>query len=449
MTFIPNTETDQKSMLKKIGVTRFSDLLDNIPANLLLEGELSLPQPLSELEVMALLQELAQQNKNCQEYTCFLGGGAYDHFIPAVVKHILMRSEFYTAYTPYQPEVSQGTLQAIYEYQSMICELTGMEVANASMYDGGSALAEAVLLACGHTRRNRVLVSKAVNPRYIDIIRTYCRGRQIEVQIADIKNGVTDLDQLQKAMSDELAGVIVQHPNFFGCLEEMSEVSEMAHKHGALFITSNDPISLAVLEPPGACGADIATGEGQSLGNALNFGGPYLGIFAATRKLVRKMPGRIAGRTVDKKGRRGFVLTLQTREQHIRREKATSNICTNQALNALAATVYMALMGKNGLLKIAHYCLQKSHYMANKIKDIDGFYPAFDQPFFKEFVIRTDLPVGEVMDKFLAQKILAGIPLAQYFPEYKNSFLCTVTEKRTRAEIDRYVEILREHLSVS
>ncbi|MBN1999484.1 aminomethyl-transferring glycine dehydrogenase subunit GcvPA [candidate division KSB1 bacterium] len=446
MAFIPNTEADQKLMLEKIGVTRFEDLLDNIPPQLLFDGELNLPAPLSEMEILAHLGEMAQKNKNCEEYVCFLGGGAYDHFIPAVVKHILLRSEFYTAYTPYQPEVSQGTLQAIYEYQSMICELTGMDVANASMYDGGSALAEAVLLACGHTRRARILVSKSVNPRYIQIIRTYCRGRDFQVQLIDTADGITDLNKLDDVLSPDIAGVVVQHPNFFGCLESMPEISEMTHQKGALFITSNDPVSLAVLEPPGNYGADIATGEGQSLGNALNFGGPYLGIFTATRQLIRKMPGRIVGQTVDKKGRRGFVLTLQTREQHIRREKATSNICTNQALNALAATVYMALMGKTGLLKIAQYCLQKSHYMVNKINDIDRFSLAFPQAFFKEFVVQTDLAVNELMEKFLANKIFAGIPLASYFTEYKNSFLCTVTEKRTKAEIDRYLDILREQI---
>lgn len=447
MPFIPLTPKDRQEMLHALGVERFEDLLQAIPRHLLFKGDLRLPSPLSEMEVMTLLRRLSQQNDNCEDNICFLGGGAYDHYVPAPVKHILSRSEFYTAYTPYQPEVSQGTLQAIYEYQTMICELTGMDVANASMYDGGTSLAEAVLLASGHTRRNKVLISSTVNPRYVDIIRTYTQGQDIELVLIAQKEGVTDVDALKAAADENLAAVVIQHPNFFGNLEDMAPISQITHDNGALFITSNDPISLALLEPPGSYGTDIATGEGQSLGNPLNFGGPYLGIFTSTKALVRKIPGRLVGETTDQKGRRGFVLTLQTREQHIRREKATSNICTNNGLNALAATVYMALMGKNGLKKVAELSLQKSHYLASKINELNGFKLKFDQPFFKEFVVETTFPVDKVLQKLLEAGIFAGIPLANYFPEMENCFLCAVTEKRTKDEIDYFVTKLREQFN--
>ncbi|NOY58050.1 MAG: aminomethyl-transferring glycine dehydrogenase subunit GcvPA [Calditrichaeota bacterium] len=444
MGFVPNTKDDQKAMLKKIGVEKFQDLLSEIPPELLFEGDLELPQPMSEMEVMAHLRDLANKNENCEDNICFLGGGAYDHFIPAAVKHIVSRPEFYTAYTPYQPEVSQGTLQAIYEYQTMICELTGMDVANDSVYDGGSALAEAMLLACGYTRRKEILVSAAVNPNYLEIIKTYSVGRDIAVKVIDWVDGATDLNKLADSLSENTAAVIVQHPNFFGYLEDVDEISELTHKHGALFVTSNDPISLAILKPPSEYGTDIVTGEGQSLGNPLNFGGPYLGIFAATKALLRKIPGRIVGRTLDRQGKDGFVLTLQTREQHIRREKATSNICSNEALNALAATVYMALMGKNGLRKVAELCLQKSHHLAGKISELDGFEQKFKRPFFKEFVIASEHPVEDVLAGARERKIFAGIHLAKFDDLLKDSFLCTVTEKRTRKEMDKLIHILGE-----
>jgi len=444
MGFVPNTKDDQKAMLKKIGVEKFEDLLSDIPPELLFQGDLKLPQPMSEMEVMTHLRDLGNKNENCEDNICFLGGGAYDHFIPAAVKHIISRPEFYTAYTPYQPEVSQGTLQAIYEYQSMICELTGMDVANDSVYDGGSALAEAMLLACGYTRRKEILVSAAVNPNYVEIIKTYSVGRDIAVKVIDWVDGATDLNKLADSLSENTAAVIVQHPNFFGYLEDVDEISELTHKFGALFVTSNDPISLAILKPPSEYGTDIVTGEGQSLGNSLNFGGPYLGIFAATKALIRKIPGRIVGRTLDRQGKDGFVLTLQTREQHIRREKATSNICSNEALNALAATVYMALMGKNGLRKVADLCLQKSHYLAGKINELNGFEQKFKRPFFKEFVIASERPVQDVLEKAMEQKIFAGIHLAGFDALLKDSFLCTVTEKRTRKEMDKLIHILGE-----
>ncbi len=446
MGFIPNTKSDKKEMLDSIGVDSFSELIDNIPQALQFKGELKLPEALSEFQIMKHMSELSAKNSNCLENVCFLGGGAYDHYVPSVVKHLLSRSEFYTAYTPYQPEVSQGTLQTIYEFQTMICELTGMDVANASVYDGGSALAEAMLLSTGYTKRNTVLLSGALNPNYVDIIKTYAHGREINVILVPVENGITDISALKNQINDQVAAVIVQHPNFFGSLEEMQELSDITHQAGALFVTSNDPISLAILEPPASYGADIATGEGQALGNALNFGGPYLGLFAAKQNLVRLMPGRIVGKTVDKNNKSGFVLTLQTREQHIRREKATSNICTNQGLVALAATIYMALMGKNGLPKIADLCLQKSHYLFDKLCAIPGIEPVFDRPFFKEFVIRinSNKPVSEYIELLSNKGFLAGIELKPYFDNMDNTLLIAVTEKRTKQEMDEFCSAIEE-----
>ena len=444
MTFVPHTEADKNKMLQKSVVEKFEDLLENISSELLYNGELNLPPAMSEMEVMSHLRELAAENQNCADNICFLGGGAYDHFIPAAVKHITSRSEFYTAYTPYQPEVSQGTLQAIYEYQTMICELTGMDAANASMYDGGSALAEAALLACGHTRRQEIIVTSTVHPNYRDIIRTYCVGRNIVIHEIPFDNGTTDLNKLKEMVSEKTAAVIIQHPNFLGCLEEMDDISELVHQYGALLITSNDPISLALLKSPGEYNADIVTAEGQGLGNPMNFGGPYLGIFAVKKELIRKMPGRIVGQTKDLNGKRGFVLTLQTREQHIRRDKATSNICTNQGLMALAATVYLSLIGKNGLKHIAEMCLQKSHYLAENINKIDGFGIKFEKPFFKEFVIQTSDPTDDIITNLEKRKIFAGIPLEKYYKGLKNNFLCAVTEKRTKKELDFFIQSLKE-----
>ncbi|MFQ5825404.1 MAG: aminomethyl-transferring glycine dehydrogenase subunit GcvPA [bacterium] len=440
MPFIPNTDEDRKAMLKTIGVDSFEELISNIPENLRVIGELNLPKPLSEYEVVKELKSIAEKNNHTQEFISFLGGGAYDHYIPAAVDHIISRPEFFTAYTPYQPEVSQGTLQTIYEYQTMICELTGMDASNASMYDGGSALAEATLVAISETGRNQVLVSKALHPNYIKIIRTYCKGQGFEVTEIDLADGTTNLKDLKEKISDKTAAVIIQHPNFLGILEEMQEFSDITHKFGALFISFNDPISLGILTPPGEYGADIVIGEGQCLGNSLNFGGPYLGIFAVKENLIRRMPGRIAGATVDRQGRRGFVLTLQTREQHIRREKATSNICTNQALNALAATVYLALLGKQGIKEVAMQCLQKSHYLAGQISRLDGYRLKYNQPFFKEFVVETPIPPQQIIDALLKKRIIAGINLHDYEFGLDSCLLIAVTEKRNKNEMDLLVE---------
>jgi len=373
-----------------------------------------------------------------------LGGGAYDHFIPAIVDHIISRSEYYTAYTPYQAEVSQGTLQTIYEFQSLICELTGMDVSNASMYDGATATAEAALLAHAHTGRVEVLVAGSLNPNYRKVINTYCGSIKMKVSTLPSVEGLIDVEETKKKLSDKVASVIIQIPNFFGLLEDVLKIEPLVHSVGALLVLVCDPISLGIFKTPGEYNADIAVGEGQALGGNLNLGGPYLGYFAAKRFLVRRMPGRIVAATTDTRGQKGFVMTLQTREQHIRREKATSNICTNEALCALSACVYLSIMGKLGIRKVAELCLQKSHYAAEQISRIDGFKKRFDALFFKEFVIETPLPPKKVIRSLLKRGIFAGVDLGLFDRKLKNQLLICVTEKRTKEEIDRLVDELRK-----
>ena len=397
--YIANTRIQQEDMLKEMGLGSMEDLFSDIPDEVRLRRKLNLPDPLSEPELVSFMRRLAKKNHNGNEYACFLGAGAYDHFIPSVVDHLISRQEFYTAYTPYQPEISQGTLRSIFEYQTMICELTGMDVANASMYDGASALGEAALMACTAVKRNKVLVARTVHPESREVINTYCKFKGIEVVEFGFRDGQIDLEDLESRMSSDTAAVIVQNPNFFGVIELLKEAGEIAHRHKALLIASVDPISLALLKPPGEAGADIVVGEGQSLGNPLNFGGPYLGFFAVEKKFMRKMPGRIVGETVDNLGRRGYVLTLQTREQHIRREKATSNICSNQALCALAATIYLTLLGKEGLKEAAELSLQKAHYTYDRLIKTGKFSPVFNAPFFKEFVVKSQTPVSALNNK--------------------------------------------------
>ncbi|CUS98967.1 aminomethyl-transferring glycine dehydrogenase subunit GcvPA [Candidatus Kryptobacter tengchongensis] len=442
MGFIPNTDEDRQEMLKAIGVSSFEELISDIPPEIRLKDDLKLPEPLSEYEVLKELQSISEKNLDLNHAISFLGGGAYDHFVPSAVLTIISRSEFYTAYTPYQAEVSQGTLQAIYEYQTMICRLTGMDVANASMYDGGSALAEAVLLALGHTGKNEAVIAGPVNPNYLTVVRTYTHPRRAEIKLTKFDSGVCDLDDLKSKVTDKTACVVVQQPNFFGNIEDVFEIEKIAHSVGALFIVAIDPISLGLLIPPGEYGADIVVGEGQPLGIPLSFGGPYLGIFAVKEFLIRKLPGRLSGVTIDRDGERGFTLTLQTREQHIKREKATSNICTNQGLMMLAATVYMALMGKQGLREVATLCLQKSHYLAEEISKINGFKLKYNQPFFKEFVVQTPVPVSKIKERLQPKKILPGIDLSK-FDGYGDGLMIAVTEKRTKKEMDLFVEELR------
>ncbi len=439
MAYLSKSEADNREMLREIGVEHFEELIDYIPEENRFRGRLNLPEPLSELEIQREMEQLLARNTRG---AIFLGGGAYDHYIPAAVKHILMRSEFYTAYTPYQAEVSQGTLQAIYEYQTMICRLTGMEVANASMYDGGSALAEAVLMAAHHTRKKRILLPENLNPLYRQIIETYVKDQQMElVTVPTAPDGRIDTAALRGLLDDATAGVVVQNPNFYGIIEDPRGLAEAIHEKKALFIMHVDPISLALLKTPGEYGADIVVGEGQALGNPLNLGGPYLGIFAARKTLIRKMPGRIVAMTTDVEGRTAFVTTLQTREQHIRREKATSNICTNSQLCALAALVYLSLMGKNGLRRVAELSVQKSHYLAEQISRLPGYEMKFSAPFFKEFVVNTPLPAGKIIEQLSRQGIFAGISLSDM--GMGEGLLIAVTEKRTREEMDRFVQALK------
>ncbi len=440
MAYIPNTSDDRRKMLQKIGVERFEELIDNIPEKLRLKEELKIPDGLSEFEVLKLLKEISGENSTAEDYISFLGGGAYDHFIPSAVSHITSRPEFYTAYTPYQAEVSQGTLQTIYEYQSMICELTGMDVSNASMYDGASAAAEAALMTCSMKGKKKIIVPRSVNPLYLSVIKTYCYGQKIEIEELSIENGIVEPEALQKKISSEYAGVIIQHPNFFGCLEDVFSIEEIVHSSGGLLTVIVDPISLGILTPPGEYNADIVCGEGQSLGNDLNFGGPYVGILAAKKSLIRKIPGRLIGKTVDINGRVGYVMTLQKREQHIRRDKAVSNICTNQALNALSACVYLTLLGKDGIKEVANQCIQKSHYLAEKINSLDGYKLKFNNPFFKEFAVETDNEPGDILEALYKKGIFGGIDLDRF--GIKNSLLIAVTEKRTREEMELFVNSL-------
>jgi glycine dehydrogenase subunit 1 len=379
-------------------------------------------------------------NSSTNETISFLGGGSYDHYIPSIITPLISRSEFITAYTPYQAEVSQGTLQSVYEYQSMICKLTGMDVANASMYDAATAAAEACLLACSHKNRKEVIICEPFNPNYIQVINTICYGTDIKVIIIPHDMGTSNLAKLSEVISEKTAAVLVQNPNYFGCIEDLSEIKKIAESKKALFVVSVDPISLGLLSTPAEAGADIVVGDGQAMGIPINFGGPYLGIFSVKQELIRKIPGRLSGVTVDSTGDRGFVLTLQTREQQIRREKATSNICSNQGLMMLASAIYMSVMGKQGMKEVANLCLQKSHYLAEEITKIDGFKLKFSKPFFKEFVIETPVKPSLIIEKLDSENIFAGIDISS---SSNNSLLIAVTEKRTKSEMDKFINALK------
>ncbi|MGB5526602.1 MAG: aminomethyl-transferring glycine dehydrogenase subunit GcvPA [Gemmatimonadota bacterium] len=442
MSFIPHSEADRREMLARIGVSDVRELYKDVPAELILDGDLDVPEALSEWEAVRLLTELADENRSL---VCFAGAGQYDHHVPAAADHIIRRSEFYTAYTPYQPEVSQGTLQVIYEFQTMICELTGMDVANASMYDGPSAAAEAAVMSRAVTRRDRVLSATTVHPHYRKVTDTYLRGLGSGLErVAPGSDGLVDLDALGAALGDDVACFLVQYPNFFGCIEDLEPIAEAVHAAGALLVVVTDPVSQVLLRTPGELGADIVVAEGQPFGNAPSFGGPVVGLFAARQKLVRKMPGRIVGATVDMEGRRGYVLTLQTREQQIRREKATSNICTNQGLNALAATVHLSLLGKEGLREVAESSVQNAHYAWRKLQDVDGVTPLFpDTPFAREFAVVTEENSRSILERGFEAGILAGVSLSRFESlEVPDGLLLAFTEKRNRDEIDRLVELL-------
>lgn len=436
--YLPHTAEDRKAMLEAIGVQDIMDLFVDIPEDLRFQGDLNLPKALSEPELVKYMSALSARNADMKNYKYFLGAGAYDHYVPSTIDHVLRRSEFYTAYTQYQPEISQGYLQALWEYQSMICEITGMGVSNASMYDGATAMAEAAIMGCGATGRKEILISKTVHPHYRRLLYTYALDFGFVVRELDYVDGVTCLAKATEAITKETAVVIVQNPNFFGCVEDVKAFIDAAHAQGALFVDVCDPTSLALLEAPGKLGADIVVGEGQSLGLAAAFGGPYLGFFATTEKLMRKMPGRIVGQTTDKNGKRGFVLTIQAREQHIRRDKATSNICSNEALCALAASVYMATMGKQGYKQVAEQCIQKAHYAQQQLNN-NGVKPAFNAPFFKEFVVRLDSSVADKNKALFAKNIIGGLDLGVYYPELAGCMLVCVTENRTKEDIDAFV----------
>jgi glycine dehydrogenase subunit 1 len=439
MPFISNTPQQQKQMLAEIGLS-MDGLFADIPKELLAK-DFNLPQGKSEFEVRNILAELAA--KNYTGLTCFLGGGFYDHFIPAAVYSLISRSEFYTAYTPYQPEISQGTLQAIFEYQSAVCRLTDMEASNASLYDGGTALYEAMMMALRITGRNKILIDDSVNPIYRVMLDSYTKNLNIDLEETNNDEGLANRKALLEKLDDKTAAVILQNPNFFGCVDDFTDIAEAAHKKGALLIVSCYPISLGILKTPGAMGADIVTGEGQSLGLPMSFGGPYLGFMATKKEYVRKMPGRIVGRTVDNQGRSGFVLTLQAREQHIRREKATSNICSNEALCGLTALVYMSLLGKAGLKETAQLCADKASYAWQRLTAIKGVRPRFSSKwFFNEFVIELPANAADVAGKLIEKGFAAGFPLSRYYSGMENSLLIAVTEKRTRQQIGMLAEAL-------
>jgi glycine dehydrogenase subunit 1 len=437
------TDADRAEMLAAIGVDSVDELFDQVPEPLRLGRELGLPEGLSETECYDELARLASRNAHAESELCFLGAGMYDHYVPAIVDAITQRSEFLTPYTPYQPEISQGGLQVMFEFQTAISELTGLPVANASLYEGPSSVASAAYLAIGATKgRKRIVVSRGVHPHSRATLVTYARGFGAEVVEVGLEGGLTDLGGLREALDGDTAAVILQNPNFLGGIEGLEELAAAAHDTGALAIAAVDPISLSVLRPPGECGIDVAVGEGQPLGNRLDFGGPSFGFFAATDAHLRRMPGRIAGETTDVDGRRGFVLALQTREQHIRREKATHNICTSQALNALAGVIYLSWLGKRGFAELGELLARRAAYARERLTAIDGVELLHEAPTFREFALRLDAPVTAALDRAAEQGIAAGYPLGREYPEYENGLLIALTERRSRADIDRLVDVL-------
>lgn len=445
MSYVPHTDADRQTMLAAIGVQSIDELFAAVPGYGRFPA-VTLPAPLSEMDVLRELREMSEINVDLDHAACFLGAGVYRHYIPSVVQHVIGRSEFYTAYTPYQPEISQGTLQSIFEYQSMICGLTGMDVSNASHYDGATALAEAVILALSVARgkRRKAVLAPTVHPEYRQVVRTYTQG--MDVQVAGGEDLSAEIGSLVPLLDDETACLIVQVPDFLGGLESPTTLAALAyaaHKVGALFVVCADPTSLGLFKPPSIYGGDVVVGEGQAMGIPVSFGGPYLGFFACREQYVRRMAGRLVGETVDEQGRRGYVLTLATREQHIRRERATSNICSNEALCALAAGVYLAALGRRGLRQVAELCYHKAHYAAQVIGEVPGFAVLRSKPFFKEFVVRCPRPVAEVNDMLLDWDIVGGYDLGHDYPHLANHMLVCVTEMNTREEIDELVMALR------
>jgi glycine dehydrogenase subunit 1 len=442
MRYTQITDEQRERMLGAIGAKSIDDLFSTIPPELRFKGDLKVPRGISELELLRDTESLAAKNHDCTKAVCFLGGGAYDHFIPTVVDALSTQSEFLTAYTPYQAEASQGILQLFYEFQTMVCLLTGMEVANASLYEVASAAAEAVLMALSITGRKRVLVSESLHPDTRRVMATYLAQQNAEIATIPARDGVMDEGAMTSALNDSTAAVVVQSPNFFGCLERLDRIIPAVHAAGALAIVSTDPIACGILKPPGAFDADIVVAEGQALGIPLQYGAPYLGLIATREKFLRKLPGRVVGQTRDLEGRRGFCLALQTREQHIKRERATSNICTNQGLFAIRASIHMAALGRQGIGKVANQCFDKAHYAAGRIAKLKGYEIAFAAPFFKEFTVRTTRGVDQAMTKCRERGIFGGVALARFDTRFEDCFLVAVTEKRTKAEIDNLIAAL-------
>lgn len=445
MPYVPHTDAEIKAMLRAIGVNSVEELFNVIPEELRLKKPLNLPPGLSEQELVAEMKKLGARNSTVDDHISFIGAGAYNHYIPSVVNHILLRSEFYTSYTPYQAEISQGTLQAIFEYQTLICQLTGMDVANASMYEGASATAEAILMARRINNRKKAVISSALHPEYREVVRTYLRTQPVIIEevMHCTDAGTTLPDAVEKQIDEETSCLVVQQPNFFGCLEDLKSLGELARKNGALLVVViSEPISLGLLKPPGEFGADIVAGEGQSLGNSLSFGGPYLGFFATREKYLRQMPGRLVGETTDKEGNRGFILTLSTREQHIRREKATSNICTNEGLCALAATVYLTSLGKGGIMELARLNLSKAEYLKKALQGKKGVRLAFNAPNFNEFAIEVDRNPEELLKTLSDKEIWGGISLKRFYPHLDKHILLCATEMNTKEGMDRLVDVL-------
>src|SRR5579859_7857683 len=447
MSYIPNTPEDQQAMLATLGLSSLEDLLAPVPELVRLRRPLDLPAAMAEPDLKRLLNGMAAKNKDIDTTLSFLGAGSYDHAIPSVVPHLQRRSEFVTSYTPYQPEVSQGMLQAIYEFQTMVCQITGLDIANASLYDGATALVEAVLLAVGPGGRGEVVISTGVDPQYRRVLHTYAHARGFQVKEVPTRDGVTSPEDLDAAVSATTAAVVLQQPNFFGCIEDMQALEPIAHKGKAVFVTTiTEPASLGILAAPGDYGADIAVGELMSFGNTMSYGGPALGFMASRNKYMRLLPGRLVGQTVEEGGdkRTGYVLTLQTREQHIRRERATSNICTNQSLLAVGATIYMAALGKQGFRELGELCLQKAHYAYRQVTALPGFEPVFHAPFFDEFVIKAPVPTQQLHDHLRQVGIIGGYDLSLDYPDMENCHLFCVTETRSKEDIDYLVSVLSE-----
>ena len=445
MSYVPNTPAEQQDMLRALGASTIEDLLTPIPAEVRLSRPLDLPAALRESDARRLLTGLAEQNADLDHYISFLGAGSYDHMQPSVVPHLVKRAEFYTSYTPYQPEVSQGMLQATYEFQTLVCQITGMDVANASLYDGSTAVVEAALMAVGPGGRGEVLVSRALDPQYRATLRVYAHTRGFSVREIGLEGGVTSASELRAALGPDTKAVIIQHPNFFGALEDVHAIEQIVHATKALYVVAiTEPASLGALEPPGAYGADIVAAEGMSLGSPIGYGGPALGLFATRNELVRRMPGRIVGKTVDDRGQPGYVLTLQTREQHIRRERATSNICTNQELLAIFTTVYLSALGKQGFAELGAQCLRKAHFTQQAICALPGFTLAFDRPFYDEFAITCPIPIERLNAELRDRGVIGGYDLSRDYPELKNTALFCVTEARAREDIETLVTALDE-----